>query len=269
MKTKLIIFALMLGVLVFSCKKDEDEEPIAFFPAEIATVKNKLAASIDSLNNSLTIVAGQIAQNGIDSNFIRGKLLELYTGSTFSKEFCYITTAGVLEIIEPPAYYSYQGTDISTQAHVIASFGSKQPALSNAFYVVEGYWATVDLHPIVNNSTLLGGICSVFAPQEILGRIITPVVNNQSFEMWVMEKDGVVLYDQDTAEVGLNVLTDPMYAAFPELITACQKIAANKSGETTYSFYQSGTSTVVTKKTYWDTYYYHDKEWKIIWVKPM
>jgi len=64
------------------------------------------------------------------------------------------------------------------------------------------------------------------------------------------------------------VLTDTLYQAFPELLSAAELIDAEKSGETTYSFYQTGTTTKVVKKTYWDTWELYGTEWKIIWVKP-
>ena len=83
-----------------------------------------------------------------------------------------------------------------------------------------------------------------------------------------MEKGGKVLFDQDTLEIGRNVLTDSLYSSFPELITASHLIDSLQSGETYYSFYQTGTSKKVVKKTYWSTYELFGTQWKIIWVKP-
>ncbi len=259
------IVAFILLVLMVSCKKDKDETVL---PDELAVVHDRLAASFDTLNTLIGNANAQFAQSGIDTAVMRAKLLELYNTCTFAEEFVFTTPQGILQIIEPPAYYQYQGTDISNQPHVIAAFQTKQPVLSNAFGVVEGYQAVVDIHPIIQNTQAIGAISAVFEPARLLGRIIEPIVKNQAFEMWVMEKTGVVLYDQDTAEIGLNVITDPLYAAYPELIAACQKMAAESSGETSYSFYQTGTSTVVKKKTFWTTFSMHGNQWKIIWVKP-
>ena len=124
------------------------------------------------------------------------------------------------------------------------------------------------MHPILDQTILFGGITALFRPQTLLKRIIDPLVANQPFEMWVMEKGGVVLFDQDTLEIGRNVLTDPLYKPFPELIAAATLINKEQSGETYYSFYQTGTDIKVVKKTYWKTFSLYGTEWKIIWVKP-
>jgi len=253
MKNTTLILILVSGLLVFSCKKDK-EETTPFFPSELDAIKNELALSFDSLNNPMAAAVTLFAQQGIDTTAMRGKLLELFNHSSFATEFVYTTPQGIMQLIEPPAYYSYQGTDISAQAHVVKAFSTKQPVLSNAFPVVEGYIASVDIQPIVEIHQVLGAISAVIVPSEVLGRIITPVVNNQSFDIWVMEKSGMMLYDQDPAQVGINVFTDTLFTAFPQLITAAQKIAAGQTGETSYSFYQTGTTTVVTKKAYWNTY---------------
>ena len=84
-----------------------------------------------------------------------------------------------------------------------------------------------------------------------------------------MEPGGKVLYDQDAYEIGRNVITDTLYAKFPELIAAAKLIDAQKSGETTYSFYQTDTTIKVVKKTYWKTYALYGTDWKIVWVKPI
>lgn len=263
MKTKAVLACLAGLMFAIACNKDDEPD----FPPALSTVLISVSASLDSLSNSLSTAATHFAQSGVDTALVRTKLQELYNGSSFGTEFVFTTPQGILQLVEPPAFYPSQGTDISQQPHVIKAFTTKLPVLSDVFQVVEGYQAVVEIHPVVNNNQVYGAISGLFVPSFILGRSILPIVSNNSFEMWVMEKSGVVLYDQDASEIGLNVFTDPAYANFPELKTACEKIAAQSSGETTYSFYQTGTNIVVTKKTYWKTLLHHGSEWKIIWVK--
>ncbi|HPR31203.1 MAG TPA: hypothetical protein PLK12_03865 [Prolixibacteraceae bacterium] len=265
MKAKSVILVLLMSFVLVFCKNDDND---SFFPLELATVKNSVIASFDSLNHSISVAVDQFSQAGIDTTEIRKELVELYTSSSFATEFVFTTPEGIMQIIEPPAYYASQGADISQQSHVISAFQTREPVLSNSFMVVEGYLACVDVHPMVNNGQILGTISAVLDPGVMLERILAPIVKDQSFEIWVMEKSGRVIFDQDAEEIGLNVLTDPLYADFPELITACRKIANEETGETSYSFYQAGSSRVVKKKTYWNTFHLYTNEWKIIWVKP-
>jgi hypothetical protein len=267
MKTIRILTISAALVFLSSCKKDNTPP---FFPEEIAQALAGLTAEFESIHTPIEAAVAQCNANGVDTTIMRSALLDLHNAISHSKEMVYVDTAGILAIVEPPEFYPYQGTDISTQPHVIEAAQTLQPVMSNAFMVVEGYQAAVDVHPIVHAGQYSGTISMVFMPEEVVAAVVEPLVAGQSeFEIWVMEKTGLVLYDQDSAEIGLNVLTDPLYEDFPELIAACEKIANEESGETQYSFFQTGTTTVVTKKTYWDTFFIHGNEWKIVWVKAI
>jgi branched-chain amino acid transport system substrate-binding protein len=266
MKTNKYFFFLLIVVFLAGCKKEKDENP--FFPEELTLLKSQVNSSFDSLNISMSAAVNIFAASGFDSVAMRAKLLELYNESTFATEFVYTSPEGIMAIIEPSAYYSYEGSDISAQPHVIKAFQTKKPVLSNGFIVVEGYQAAVTIHPIIHNNQLIGAISAVIVPSVLLSRIIEPVVANQPFEVWVMEKTGLTLFDQDEEEIGINVLTHPMYDDFPTLREACVKMAAEESGETSYSFFQTGTNTVVNKKTWWNTFHMQENQWKIIYVKP-
>ncbi len=264
MKTNPIFYILILLLGLSACKKDDD----TFFPAELSTLNASLTASFDSLNVDLANSVSFLKTRISDTVAIRTEMQQLFSRTSFSIEYAYINPQGIMQIIEPPVYYPTQGTDISQQDHIIKAFQTRLPVLSNTFYAVENFYAAVDIHPIVNNDELLGGITALFLPETILDRWISPLVKNQSFEIWVMEKGGKVLYDQDSDEIGKNIFTDPVYAEFPELIAAAEKIDAQTTGETTYSFYQTGTTNKVSKKTYWSTFSMYGTEWKLVWVKP-
>jgi hypothetical protein len=264
MKTHRFLIGMILLLVITACKKDENPT----FPEQLNTLKTGLTASFDTLNIDLTASASNLIAMINDSAAIRTEMKSLFSQTSFVVEFSYITPQGIMKIIEPPLFYPTQGADISTQSHIIQGYQTKLPVLSSSFYAVENFWAAVDFHPVVNSGEVLGGVTALFLPEDILGRLIAPLVKNQTYEMWVMEKGGKVLYDQDSEEIGLNVLTDPVYAEFTELIAAAEKINAESTGETTYSFYQTGTTTKVVKKTYWLTFTMYGTEWKLIWVKP-
>jgi len=263
MKTRSLLFLIMVAISFSGCKKDKESTT----PPELDIIKTSLVLSVDSLNNALTNAAASIAQTGVDNAAVRAKLAELLAGSSFSKEFAFITPLGILQIIEPPAYYPYQGTDLSN-GDILTILQNKQPVLTNMFAAVEGFNAVADIHPIVNNTQVMGAIESLFTPDELLGRIIAPLLVGQTFEIWVMENNGMMLYNQDIGEIGHNLFTDTMYDFAPDLRTAAHKIAEGQSGDITYSFYQTGTTTVVKKNGHWVTFTQHGTEWKIVWVKP-
>ncbi len=266
MKIRHLLFAMMLFAGAVACKKTS--EPAPFFPSEPDQVISSLTKSFDSLNSEMSSSSALLAQNITDTATTRAELLGLFHRSSFVLEFSFVTPQGIMQIVEPPVYHYIQGANISMQEHVIRTFQTQQPTLSKVFYAVEDFYGVVDMHPVVKEGVLQGGITALFRAQTLLQRIIMPLVKDQPFEIWVMEKGGVVLFDQDSDEIGLNVLTDTLYKPFPELITAATLIDANPTGETSYSFYKTGTTIRVVKKTYWKTFTLYGTEWKIIWVRP-
>lgn len=261
---KRFLFPVLIMLVFFGCKKNDEIS----FPVEIDKVIADLTKSFDTLNNEMAQAALTTSLNVSDTAEIRSLLAGMYSRTSFATQFIFVSEEKIMQLIEPPQYYQFQGSDISDQAHVIKVFDAKIPVLSQTFTLVEGYTAAVVIHPVILNSEVKGAMDAVFIPEEILGRIVMPYVSGQPFEIWVMELGGNVLFDQDEEEIGLNVITDPLYQDFPELIAAANLINEEDRGETTYSFYQSGTNKKVTKKTYWKTVKILDNSWKIIWVKP-
>jgi len=264
MKSISYFLAATLIMLSFGCRKNSVELPEALVNAK-AQVEEGFAA----LDTRMAAAVAHLNTVSLDTVQIRLKLQELMAASGNVSEFCFVTPEGILSMIEPPEYYYSQGTDISKQDHIVKSYETKLPVLSKTFQVVEGYYAVAYIHPIVQNNEIKGGIVAVIIPDYFLGEIIDPLVADADFEMWAMESGGRIIFDQDAEEIGLYLFTDPLYQDFSELLEAGRKIDDLDSGTTTYSFYQTGTTTKVTKLTYWNTVNIHGSLWKMVWVKAV
>jgi len=262
MKTKVFLFLISFALILSVCKK------VLELPEALTTAMANLNTAFQAVDAEMDMAADQMASEDMDTTLIRAVLVNLVNSPTIVDEYSWVTPEGILKIIEPPIYYAYQGADISQQDHIIKVFETKEPVLSLSFLAVEGFYAVSDIHPILNNNTVLGGVDALIKTQDFLAAIMEPILQGQEYELWVMEKDGQMIYNQDLIEVGLNVFTDPYYQDFPEFRTACEKINDEESGTTYYSFYKTGTTMPVTKLTYWTTFEHHGTEWKIVWVKP-
>lgn len=259
MKIKSLLAVLMLIAGIVACNKEEA-------PATLETVTNKVQLSLDSLDTALEPVCTAVAAVVNNNVAIRAQLTVLYTATSFIKEVAYVNPQGIMEIIEPATYYAFEGTDFSNDTELMAVLDSNEPAFSDLFIATEGYPGVADMHPVGTGTNKLGAIEALFTPSEMLGKIIEPLVSAPN-EICVMEKNGTILYDVDATEDGLNVFTDDDFTEFESFITACHTIADNESGETTYTFYATGTETPVAKKAWWTTVTYHGNEWKIIWIE--
>jgi hypothetical protein len=262
MKSILYLLAATLLLISPGCKKNSDE-----LPESLVTAKAQVEEAFAALDAKMEAAVSYLVSVNIDTVEIRSKLKELMASTTNVSEFCYVTPDGILSMIEPEEYYYSQGIDISQQDHIVKSYASKKIVLSKIFQVVEGYFATAYIHPIIQNNVIKGGLVAVIIPEYFLGEIIRPLLVNADFELWAMESGGRIIFDQDAEEVGLYLFTDPLYQEFPELLEAGRKIDDLESGTTTYSFYKTGTTEKVTKLTYWNTVDIHEMQWKMVWVK--
>jgi hypothetical protein len=126
--SRLLLFVLLVSGFT-ACNDDEED----FFPVEIGQVLTDLQTSFDTLNIAMAAGAAVISLDVSDTSMIRSKLLNLYNFSTFSENFSFIDDNGLLQIIEPAAFYPYQGSDVSGQDHVIEMFQTHQPVLAKYF----------------------------------------------------------------------------------------------------------------------------------------
>ena len=263
MKNPLIVGLILLTGITSACQKEIE------LPEVLVTATSRITVAFENLDQQLEAAAAYLVSVDMDTSLIRARLAELVVSNPSVGGFSWITPEGILKIIEPMSGYSSQGVDISGQDHIIRCFATRQPVLSSSFTLVEGFQAAIDIHPIMDNGILLGGVDAVIRTGEFLGTVIGPLLEGDvEFELWVVEKGGTMIYDQDAYVIGLNLFTDPLYQDFPDLLTAAEKINDEKTGTTHYSFYKALTNETVTKLAYWTTVEHHGMEWKIVWVKP-
>jgi hypothetical protein len=261
--TSTLCLALALAGLA-ACTKD----PLKSFPPELTSIKTSLESTFVTQDALFSASSTRLSPMVGDTTQVRSELKALFSDSPEYVLVCsQVSATGIMEILEPPAYYPSEGSDISGQAHIIKLFSEKTPVLSETFLAVEGFYAVVDAYPIMKNGQVSGALTTLFSPQQLLDPIIDPLILNQDFEIWIMEKGGTLIWDQDLPDIGRNLFTDPYYDPFPNLKIALEKIVAEEYGETTYSFFQAGTSIEVVKRAHWVTFSHHGQEWKIVHVK--
>ncbi len=261
MKTNVFLFVCLFLAATTGCKDDEE-----YYPETLDNVTAQIVRSLDSLNISVEASAIFLALTDGDSIATRVRLQELCQFFPYIKEFDFINRDGIMQVVEPPEYYQYEGTDFSKDPIMMNVIESHTPLFTDFFLAQEGYHAVADIHPVYDDNHSFGAIEGLFTPLDLLDPIISPLVSPPD-EVWVMEKTGTVVYDRDLVTIGLNVLTDPYYDDFPSVRTAGQKILAEETGQTSYTFYLTGTLTPIVKHAWWNTIHLHDNEWKVIWTE--
>ena len=88
--------------------------------------------------------------------------------------------------------------------------------------------------------------------------------NEYGYTLWVTQNDGVVIYDQDTTEIGRNLITDELYQT-SSLQDTVQTICEDQSGNASYLFYDVTWVDLSQINVVWDTVYPgYGMEWRIV-----
>lgn len=258
------IFALLAIIgLTTACNTVNEGD----LPPALTSAVTSVSASMDSLSSSLSAAAAGLVQSGADTMLVRSEIQRLFRECSYGTEFVFTTPEGILQLVEPEIFYPSQSSDISRQAHIVKAFDTRLPVLSDVFSVVEGYHAVVEIHPIVTDGHLFGGISGLFSPAFLIARSVVPIVGQEPFRIWVMEKSGVILYDTDPSLIGLNVFTDEAFEQFPEMKLACEKMIVEPFGKTSFQFRDNGSGNIVSTKVFWKTLLHQDNDWIFIWTE--
>jgi len=81
---------------------------------------------------------------------------------------------------------------------------------------------------------------------------------------WVMQKDGMILYETDVIQRGLNIFSDPLYKDYSKLISLGKRMVKENKGKGFYTFKAQGTKNVVKKQATWKTIHFFNSDWIVV-----
>lgn len=230
----------------------------------LSRLHSEINTLLKKLDRDLQHSAQALSGKELKSDDAREVLKKLYEANPYIIDCETVSNAGIMVVVEPPAHRASEGADISKQAHMVRLFKTRQPVMSGLFRSVEGPQSVVIHHPVFSaDHRFSGSVSALFAPEYLLSSIIGPVASNLPVDIFLMQTDGLIIYDVDTRQIGRNAFTDPLYQPFPELLSFARKMAANKEGTGSYSFYQKGIDVPVTKAAYWQTVTLHGTPWRL------
>lgn len=253
-------FALLLCLVAAPCLAAKQEA----LPAALTRIGHEVQAALDRMDSDVQDAANLIALHGLKHGETRRILHALYKKHSYAVDTCTVDIHGRIVAVEPEQYRSVEGADISDQEQVRRLHKTRKAVLSKAFESREGVYA-VDLEwPVFDrDGNLVGSVSILLRPDALLKSIIEPHIKGFPMDVWVMEPDGTIIFDPDTQEVGLNVLTDAVYQPYPGLRRVAKKMRRAKYGSGVYEFSGTGLEKVVTKQTHWTTAGLHGTDWRI------
>ena len=137
----------------------------------------------------------------------KGKNLirEFYeTHKSYYKGLSRISKNGII-VYTFPYYKNVIGKDVSSQEHNKFIIKYHKPILSDVFKAVQGYYTMAFAYPVLDKKEYKGSITLLIPFKDIFDRIIKNVRLSKNDLVWVINKDGTILYWPDKESKGKKI----------------------------------------------------------------
>ena len=231
----------------------------------ILKLQDKINDTLAKMDSDALFAVREVQKEGAGGDYARKAIADLAASSPYTVDCSFIDAKGIMMIVEPGEYKKYEGSDVSGQEQMIRLQKTRRPVMGDAFKSVEGFYASDIEEPVFSaRGDFAGSVSLLFKPEDLLSAVIKSVTNDPSLYIWVMQKDGRILYDPDPDQIGRMLFSDPLYGPFPDTVAFGRKIAADRTGSGSYNFYDLGTTKPVKKNAAWTTIALHGTEWRLV-----
>jgi hypothetical protein len=189
-----------------------------------------LQASLDRLDGHAAEAAGLLGRGELDGGraaevlgWLRVKEPHLITASTVGPE-------GRLLVVEPRER-SGAGADLRTLPGVAHALASAEPTLTALTETVHGFWACGLLMPVFNPSRdFLGLVAGWLHPAPWAEAMLGRVTGAGGRGFILLQKDGLILYHKEHANIGRNLAASARVQADPARRELLRRILADPRG---------------------------------------
>lgn len=224
-------------------------------------LEKDILRAFGEMERSLDAAASMILEKGPSEPVIRSQLQRLVRSFPLIMDVSWISLDGVMVYVEPEAYQSYEGADISDQEQIIRLHQTLAPTLSRLFLSVEGFTAMDFEWPVILGDELLGSISLLIRPETFWNQVlISKAFKNPTDNIWIMDDQGYAVYHNITERLFQNPLDQP----WPELVELTRKILDEPLGVREYQYIQGE-----PRKAYWKQIDLFETRFKLVYTHPL
>ncbi len=236
-------------------------------PPEMVTVLEKITGDVSTELASLRLAnqqsADALGKTGVYKDAATAILDAKLANVTYGHSSLIISPEGMVTAASPSRYIGLVGTDLSYQPEVQYANSKKHPVISGVFLMEEGFYGISVSYPIFSrDNQYLGYTDITIRPEEFFRNIAVPITEQTGYEVFIIQKDGLTIYETNEEETGTNVLTDPLYDT-PEMQNVSRAVIDNQSGTIQYTFWNQYWNKQVPREAVWTTLTTDDQEWRI------
>jgi hypothetical protein len=223
-------------------------------------------ATLEEMDRALASAAKELGSIGISGPEANATLARLAASSPYSVDTVTISPEGRIAAVMPEEYWGAVGVEVGNESHNQQALKERRPLMTPVFPAAEGFDAVSIRRPVWNGTGAFLGLATVLLnPSQMLAEHADRALAGTNFTAWAMQTDGLLIYDRDSGElVGRNLITDPVFADYPELVALAMRMTVESSGTGTYTITPTGVSSPVTREAVWATTGLHGTEWRLL-----
>jgi hypothetical protein len=234
-------------------------------PPILSELEKETRVALDKINTAVAAASTDLSEAGLEGADTRDILNNLCGVLPYAVDCATVDLKGRMVTVEPAGYRKFEGSDISNQEQIVLIQKSRRPVMSRVFRAVEGFDAVDIEYPVFSpEKEFIGSVSLLIRPDSLLSAVVTPIIQGLPVDVWVMQKDGRIMYDPDTEEIGRMLFDDPLYATFPELLSLGKTIARKQGGSGSYEFLGRDLKGPVRKDAHWTTVGILGTEWRLV-----
>jgi hypothetical protein len=253
---------LIVGIAVFVTANAFAAEMSDIMPV-LKNAKQSIDSTLMEIDTDLRAAAKALSATDLKGDAAQKILKDLRKFRPYAVACSIVDANGIKIAVEPAEYEQTLGGDRSGEPYIIQLLKWKKPAMSDVYHTSEGVPAVGIGYPIFSDKGELKGAVRMLIRQEVF---LKPLVADKPCKVWVMQKNGLIVYDADPEEIGKNIFSDKMFAPFNDLVSFAKTVALTKNGAGSYSFYADAPDdkTPVQKIAAWDTAGLYGTEWRVV-----
>lgn len=235
---------------------------------ELDSLKKDLENNLSRMDEALRIAAEKLEGGKLDRESTAPVLSELYQASPFAIDCSLVNAAGVLKIIMPVQYGTFEDTDISEQLQVRQVKETGKPALSGVFISIEGIPGMDAEYPLSGkNGEFRGSVSILFSPVRFFGDMIIPLEDGlketgRDVSFHVIRNDGICIYSRDRKLIGVNIIEKTGKDSVSGWMNLIKAVTEKETGEETLC---GGAK----ERLFWDTVNFYGSVMRILMVEKI
>jgi len=207
---------------------------------------------LEKVRAYMIALAFELGETGLNGTLANAALNGSLASNPYAIDILTFNTTGIVQAIEPETYGYMEGVDLSDGKtnelieHKILTMSSTFQARG----IDRGLGYACPVYD--TDGKFLGAVSALVDMEALMNATLPSLIEGTSFTWFCMQWDGTEIYDTDESQIGLNAMTDPIYANWTAWLEVGARALNETSGYGTYSFTtEVGLGDVIEKECFW------------------